>query len=294
MSEEVKKMVLTQTGFSRLRACPKMFKIMNIEGYKQREESENLSFGTMWHKMKEMENTGASLDEICAYAYREATNEQHAPKLCGMHRAHVARRNYGKLSGTEIQFEHVLINPDTGRPAHKAIMAGKIDGLLIDQDTGEQWIVEYKTASDLSGAYISRISLDLQVHIYKLAEEKASNQSVVGVIYDAIKKPTIRLKKNETQEEYEMRVVEWYNTNAQDAFYCACVRLDDRDIERQAWMYYQEILWRLQHDYWPRNSNQCLNHYGTRCPLFGYCDSGDKQHVLDQDFVKTTLNPELQ
>jgi hypothetical protein len=288
------KMVLTQTGFSRLRACPKMFRIFNIEGYKPREESENLSFGTMWHEMKEMENTGHDVDEVCKYAYENARDDQSAAKLAGMHRSHVRRRDYGELAGTEIQFDHVLINPDTGRPAHKAIMAGKIDGLYIDPETGEQWIVEYKTASDLSGSYISRISLDLQVHIYKLAEEKSSNQSVVGVIYDAIKKPTIRLKKNETAVEYEDRVVEWYDTNEQDAFYCARVRLEDRDIERQAWMYYQEILWRLQHDYWPRNSGACLNHYGTRCPLFGYCDSGDQQHVLDMDFVKVKLNPELE
>ncbi|MCP4527490.1 MAG: PD-(D/E)XK nuclease family protein [Aestuariibacter sp.] len=284
-------MIITQSSCGTLRDCPKMYRLKYIEGWKAKETYESLLFGTLWHKIKEMEALHRPPSAIAAFVASNADNETTAIKLTVMHKEHRKRRVCALPQGVELRFEYPLYNPDSGRPAKQAIVSGVIDGLLYEN--GEWWIVEYKTASQINGSYITRISLDFQVHLYKLCASRLYGINIVGVIYDVIKKPTIRQKQKETLLEYEQRLHEWYADNSAEAFYAQPVLLQDRDVERQVWMYYQELLWRSRNDYWPRNTNQCMNHYGRQCQFFGYCDSGDKEHVLRQDFEQREIHPEL-
>lgn len=81
-------------------------------------------------------------------------------------------------------------------------LVGRFDGL------GDDFVLEHKTtSSNIDGAYWQQAERSEQVLTYCLASGYAE------VLYTACKKPTIRQKKNETEEEYFDRCCEWYDDN---------------------------------------------------------------------------------
>jgi intein/homing endonuclease len=56
----------------------------------------------------------------------------------------------------------------------------------------------------------TKLAWDDQVNFYLLARTLVTGKPVTKVIYTVCQKPTIRLKQNETEEQYLARVSEWY------------------------------------------------------------------------------------
>ncbi len=79
---------------------------------------------------------------------------------------------------------------------------GFIDAICTDGTP-----VEHKTTStSIDEKYIYRLNFDEQVTTYLAVLGKTK------MIYTAVQKPTIRLKQNETEEEYVQRCYEWYDS----------------------------------------------------------------------------------
>lgn len=101
---------------------------------------------------------------------------------------------------------------------HKPIYyEGDIDGLAQDQ-AGDWWILEHKllAAQTIGGKDTSnfqqRLHIDRQNLGYMwLAKEKVLGKWPKGVIYNVVKKPTIRQKKGETLSQYADRVKDKYD-----------------------------------------------------------------------------------
>ena len=99
-------------------------------------------------------------------------------------------------------------------------MAGKIDGLGVLHD-GRLALVEHKTtSSDVSpdSNYWIRLRANPQVMQYILAA-RALGWDVSVVLYDVTRKPSIRVKQNETPEAFAQRLAE--DTQARPEFYFA-------------------------------------------------------------------------
>lgn len=77
---------------------------------------------------------------------------------------------------------------------------GQVDGVIIDKQTGERLLLEHKTASIVNDNYWYKLNLDLQIRLY------AAAVGVNKVLYDVIKKPQLRIRKGETDEEFEERL----------------------------------------------------------------------------------------
>jgi gamma-glutamylcyclotransferase (GGCT)/AIG2-like uncharacterized protein YtfP len=93
--------------------------------------------------------------------------------------------------------------------------AGKID--MFDKVNG--YLYEIKTISEvqienakIAGKKLDKMLLDWQTEFYSYALLK-QNIKVNGIVYRIIKKPTIRLKKNEDYKDYEARLREQYIVN---------------------------------------------------------------------------------
>lgn len=94
---------------------------------------------------------------------------------------------------TEFPFELPLNNSATGRPTPNFRLAGKTDGIVRLAD-GRLAVKETKFQSeDLNDAsdLWRRLQIDHQISLYVLAARKKGYQ-VESVLYDAIRKPTIR------------------------------------------------------------------------------------------------------
>lgn len=84
---------------------------------------------------------------------------------------------------------------------------GKLDAICSDGVP-----IEHKTTRDaLEDAYLNKLTIDDQVTGYLTALSIMRDEPVNRVIYTACQKPTIRLKQNETEEEFIERCSNWYD-----------------------------------------------------------------------------------
>ncbi|CAJ0610733.1 unnamed protein product [Cylicocyclus nassatus] len=80
---------------------------------------------------------------------------------------------------------------------------GQVDGIIIDKATGERMLLEHKTAlvinDEAFATYRDKLAMDLQIRLYCHAV------GVKKVLYDVLKKPYIRRRKAETDDEFVQR-----------------------------------------------------------------------------------------
>lgn len=101
-----------------------------------------------------------------------------------------------EVLGSELLFELPLRNPVTGRSTPRWRRAGKIDRVLRENSGGRVVIMEHKTTSETitpDSDYLMRLRIDPQVSQYLTAARELGFK-VEGIVYDIIRKPSIRPK----------------------------------------------------------------------------------------------------
>lgn len=105
-----------------------------------------------------------------------------------------------------------ILNPETGRPAREYAYGGKVDGLVIlkkDMEgfkTGDLLLLEHKTTSKVDEVYFERLQLDSQLLLYSLYLSRELGAPIAGTLFNVILKPNLRMKKNESEDEYHQRL----------------------------------------------------------------------------------------
>jgi hypothetical protein len=94
-------------------------------------------------------------------------------------------------------------------------------------------LVEHKTAGRLDAAYVAKLPLDSQILGYAWAKGQ-EGVKLDGVIYNVTKKPQIRLRQNETMNQFYKRVEEEYILNPVSYFYRETLVFSPQDIKRFA------------------------------------------------------------
>lgn len=86
---------------------------------------------------------------------------------------------------------------------------GKIDGEHLIKKEKSLWVLERKTKGRISDDTITRsLSLDFQGRLYCKAKEVEFKNNVLGFIYDVIRTPQMRLRKNDTLDDFQKRLNE--------------------------------------------------------------------------------------
>jgi hypothetical protein len=120
---------------------------------------------------------------------------------------------WGENGGMEVlmseeSFEIPLLNPATNAPSTKFNLAGKTDGIIAVD--GRQLVLEHKTVSeDLSesSGYWQRLQMDGQISLYVHAARQLGMTNVSGVMYDVIRKPSIRPEAVPLLDENGIKIV---------------------------------------------------------------------------------------
>ena len=100
-------------------------------------------------------------------------------------------------------FNVKLRNPKTWSYSKTFMFWGKVDGLVrIDK---AYWILEHKTAREISADYLECLELRAQTALYAVAIEQETGLPIKGAIYDILKKPGLKMTTEETPEEFEAR-----------------------------------------------------------------------------------------
>ena len=147
-------------------------------------------------------------------------------------------------------------------------MVGIADGIA---DNG--WIVEHKTTStEITEAYEYDLMLDEQILAYMWMTGARS------VWYAVCRKPTIRQKKNETEEEFFHRMCEWYETDTDSKIRLLEIHRTNEEVDQFA-KDLKQIAKVIRSE--GSNENECYrntmhcNKWGRRCEYFPICNNYD-------------------
>jgi len=183
------------------------FRLNYVDGLVRDKDTDSQRMGKVWHKAREALNKGGTIDDAyaainTAYAARpdwiddEAWQVEACKLRCGI----------SLVSETVPDRKIIATEQETTGMVGGINFIGIID-CIVEVD-GKLYIEEYKTTkSDVSpgSEYWEILTMDTQCVGY-VTLLKSLGYDIHGIIYDVWRKPLLRLKKNETLEEYNERV----------------------------------------------------------------------------------------
>ena len=174
-------MRLSNSGIQCFKSCRRAYELKYIENVVPIQSAEVLERGKSYHEKVEALLRGEMFDfdnpktDAMALAFQKYV----MPKI-------------GKVEAVEEWFHKPIIGE------HELV--GRCDGRLADGK-----LIEHKTTSaNLDEAYIYGLQNDEQILTYMWA------YGVNRILYTVCKTPTIRLKKDESEDEFRTRCLEWY------------------------------------------------------------------------------------
>lgn len=172
------------------------------------------------------------------------------------------------------KFHVVAAEMELEKKIGEHILHGFVDGL-----TDDGYIVEHKTTSrDISegGEYEYNLLWDEQVLAYM------SLTGLRKVYYTVCKKPTIRQKKDESDEAFFYRMLEWYDTDTDQKIRLFVVERTDDEVA-QFEKDFEEICAQMQEGVIYKNTCHCMQ-YGRRCEYASICMHYDPE----QEYIEFT------
>lgn len=204
----------TYSMWDAFRNCRKLCEWRYIEELVPIRTDKALSFGALIHKCLGAWYDGRGLSTIRsiiddALPEHDYDESQRATwhRATAMMTGYVARYPAEPFDVIAIEevFESKIVNPATERASRMLAIAGKIDGLVRMKDTGEYYLLEHKTASQVNSNYLDKLWSDLQITLYAHYIAKTSRINVAGVIYNILVKTRLQQSRGETQAEFDER-----------------------------------------------------------------------------------------
>lgn len=341
--------VTTATFWKTFRLCREMANLRWNEELVPIETPDALRFGSLAHKALEVWDTHRDIGKVMEYldGVFIASSQDHKESEMFL-RLQTMMANYAlvyrdegvrtlSLNGKpalEVQFEIPILNPATQAASRTFLLAGKIDRIVeYPESPGECWIMERKTATTIDADYLERLWIDFQNHLYCHAARIMWDLNVVGVIYDVLQKPGIKLREGETEEEFQVRreallaksktgkttakrqeaeapeeylkrLDEWYAAPPVEGFLTVKPERFHRQrmevtpeqvrrIQEELYDLTQQAIQAKNRGYWGMNTDSCFK-YGSPCGYWKLCRSGNDQFVRDNFYRHEARNIELQ
>jgi hypothetical protein len=175
-------MTVSISKIKTFKACRRLYELKYVYNLEANETPEPLETGKNYHKMIEDYYHGIEPDET-DYSKEHAMFEAYKKHIASQ--LHIVETE--KYVECEIGYDDKLI--------------GYVDGIADDG-----CLVEHKTSGgDIGEQYEYNLQWDEQTPAYMLMSGARK------VHYTICKKPTIRQKQNETDEEFYRRMIEWYD-----------------------------------------------------------------------------------
>lgn len=254
-------MELSITKIKAFKSCRRLYELKYIEGIKPAEKTEALEIGSNYHKLLEQINNG-EIPDYCDYSKEMAMAKAYYKYIYP--RFHVV--------AAEKRLEYDLGGGDK--------LIGIVDGIADDG-----CIVEHKSAGvDITESYEYNLQWDEQILAYMLMT------GLRKVHYTICRKPTIRQKQNESDEEFYERMVAWYDEDTETKIRLLEIERSDAEVnifrdELQTMLKVMKEAELIPGRFY-KNTCHC-NIYGRRCEYSSICLHYDpNQEYLE--FVKET------
>lgn len=231
------------SGIKLFKACRRAYKLKYIEGLIPVEKSSALQTGSSYHeKLESLYNTGEF----------EMDNSKECAMACAYKK--YIYPNF-KVKSAEDWFEYPITDEDK--------YVGITDGIAEDGH-----LVEHKTTSgDIGAEYEYNLMWDEQILGYMLAKDCRK------IWYTVCKKPTIRQKKDESDEEFFKRCCDWYDEDTESKIRYFEVTRTDEEVEqfRRELVSMVDTMKKAESiDEFYKNTCHC-NMWGRRCEYSSVC-----------------------
>jgi len=175
----------------------------------------------------------------------------------------------------------------------RVTIKGFIDNVL-KQDK-KLYVHEVKTTSFLTSDYISRIQISLQIHMYFYFYNILNDKKPMhGIIYDVLRKPSIRQKQKESREEYLERLIMYYEDPQKQAesFYMETITKPLLSKDR-VMNTITHVVKQIEHvktidDFFPNDTACWVGNY--KCDMYEICHSGANRLSL-YNYRENRLKP---
>jgi len=150
------------------------------------------------------------------------------PQMEAYHEEDLAKQEYvtvGMLQAFRVYYrkfldatKHIATEKAIKYELNKRVtVVGVIDNII--QNQGRRWIYELKNLKSLNMDKVKSIQTDpqssLYLEVYNRTVKKAD--ALDGIVYQIIRKPSIRQKKKESRGEYLRRLQDWYQDQTEGA-----------------------------------------------------------------------------
>ena len=256
-------MRLSISKIKTFKSCRRKYQLHYVERLTPVKKSEALEIGSSYHKLLEDLNNGKDL--IYGIEYKENYSKEMA-----MARAY---QNYIYPKFKVIEAEKWL-EYDLGA---RDKLVGIADGIADDGH-----IVEHKTTGmEITEQYEYNLLWDEQILAYMLMTGHRK------VWYTVCRKPTIRQRQNETNEEFFYRMLDWYDTDTDSKIRLLEITRTDEEVkqfEDDLYSICAEMNKAEISDKFYKNTCHC-NMWGRRCEYSSVClnYNPNEQYI---DFVK--------
>ena len=229
------------------KACRRAYQLRYCEGLVPEHESDALQIGKSYHaKIEQLYNeqdfdaSDLSKESAMATAYKQFIYPQCSTVL------------------PEIWFDVPIGHGDN--------FVGRIDGW-----TSDKTLVEHKTtSSEIADAYEYRLLWDDQIPAYMFATGARE------VIYTVCRKPTIRQKQGESDEEFFQRMCDWYSTDTDTKIRTLDLYRTDDEVQTFAKHLTRMVDEIKNTTYFYRNASHCMT-YGRQCEYAPICLNYDPE-----------------
>lgn len=236
------------SGVKLFKACRRAYELKYIYGLEPVEKAETLETGFNYHE---------KIEELCRTGDVDTSDLSKESAMVLAYKKYI----YPKfvVKSTEEWFEYLLPNG--------AKLIGRVDGI-----TNDGQLVEHKTtSSEIGEDYEYNLLWDEQLMAYMLATGARQ------VWYTVCRKPTIRQKKGESDEEFFQRMVEWYDEDTDSKIRFLRLERTEREIA-EFLLDLRKTIYDIEHcDHYYKNCNHCQR-WGRRCEYASICLHYDPDH----------------
>lgn len=259
-------MKVSVSSIKTFKGCRRKYQLKYIEGLEPIKKSEALECGSNYHELIEWLYNNGSFDGI-------EEDYSKAQAMAGAYYKYI----YPVLKCKSVEEWHEYEWVSASCTSNKLV--GRFDGVAEDG-----CLVEHKTTGIASiDEYEYNLQWDEQILAYMLLSGARK------MYYTICRKPTIRQKKNETDEEFFKRMCEWYDEDTENKIRLTEVyRTDEevKDFERSLWLITDDMEQATKHkelNY--RNTCHC-NSWGRQCEYASVCLFYDPQQTY-AEFERT-------
>lgn len=188
----------------------------------------------------------------------------------------------------EGEFKIPVTPEDKEGNKYSTFIRGKIDG-SFSLEKGGPWLFETKTKSRVDEGLLADIlPYDMQANIYLSALRRMGKKTPSGLLYNIIRRPSLRKRKNEPLKSFADRVSEDVSSRPDWYFIRMEMSIDEQEINRFEMelddLISDFMMWWSGKSGHYKNTNHCQNKFGL-CPFVGICLRNDKSGYFKREAV---------